>query len=86
MIEFTYTMNDPLGLHARPAGQLAKKAAEFKSTVTVVKGEKSADTRRIMALMGLGVKGGDTITLRVEGEDEQTTSAAVKEFLETNKY
>ena len=39
-----------------------------------------------MALMGLGVKGGDTITLRVEGEDEQTASAAVKEFLENNKY
>lgn len=86
MIEFTYTMTDPIGLHARPAGMLAKKAAEFKSTVTVVKGEKSAETRRIMALMGLGVKGGDTITLRVEGDDEQTASAAIKKFLEENKF
>lgn len=86
MIEFTYTMNDPLGLHARPAGQLAKKAAGFKSTVTVVRGEKSADTRRIMALMGLGVKDGETITVRVEGEDEENAAAAVKEFMETNKY
>lgn len=86
MIEFTYTMTDPIGLHARPAGMLAKKAAEFKSTVTVVKGEKSAETRRIMALMGLGVKSGDTITLRVEGDDEQTASAAIKNFLEENKF
>lgn len=55
MKEFTYTITDPVGIHARPAGMLAKKAAGFKSTVTVIKGEKKADTRRLMALMGLGI-------------------------------
>lgn len=50
MKEFTYTITDPAGIHARPAGLLAKKAAEYKSVITVIKGEKKADTRRLMAL------------------------------------
>lgn len=86
MKEFTYTIQDPVGMHARPAGKLAKEAASYASTVTVFKGEKKADTRRLMALMGLGIKQGDTITVRVEGADEETAEAAVKAFLTDNKF
>lgn len=86
MKEFTYTISDPVGIHARPAGMLAKKAKEFKSTVTIVKDEKSADTRRLMALMGLGIKCGDTITVQAEGEDEQLAADAVQAFLIDNKF
>ena len=86
MKEFTYTITDPVGIHARPAGMLAKKAAEFKSTVTVIKGEKKADTRRLMALMGLGIKCGETITVQAEGEDEQAAADGIKTFLTENKF
>ena len=86
MKEFTYTVTDPVGIHARPAGLLAKKAAGFKSKITVEKDGKSADTRRLMALMGLGIKCGDTITVRAEGEDEQAAADAVKDFLAENKF
>lgn len=86
MKEFTYTITDPVGIHARPAGLLAKKAAEFKSVITVVKGEKKADTRRLMALMGLGIKCGDTITVQAEGEDEQTAIDAIKTYFTENKF
>lgn len=86
MKEFTYTITDPVGIHARPAGMLAKKAKEFKSTVTIVKDGKSADTRRLMALMGLGIKCGDTITVQAEGEDEQLAADAVQAFLIDNKF
>lgn len=86
MKEFTYTITDPVGIHARPAGMLAKKAAGFKSTVTVIKGEKKADTRRLMALMGLGIKCGETITIQAEGEDEQAAADEIKAFLTENKF
>ena len=86
MKEFTYTITDPVGIHARPAGMLAKKAAGFKSTVTVIKGEKKADTRRLTALMGLGIKCGETITVQTEGEDEQAAADEIKAFLTENKF
>lgn len=86
MKEFTYTITDPVGIHARPAGMLAKKAAGFKSTVIVIKGEKKADTRRLMALMGLGIKCGETITVQAEGEDEQAAADGIKAFLTGNKF
>lgn len=86
MKEFTYTITDPVGIHARPAGLLAKKAAGFKSTVTVIKGEKKADTRRLIAFMGLGIKCGDTITIQAEGEDEQAAAEAVQAFLKENNF
>lgn len=86
MKEFTYTITDPVGIHARPAGLLAKKAAEYKSIITVVKGEKKADTRRLMALMGLGIKCDDTITVQAEGEDEHIAIDAVKAFLIDNRF
>lgn len=86
MKNFTYTITDSVGIHARPAGMLAKKAAEFKSTITIMKGDKKADTRRLMALMGLGIKCGDTITVIAEGEDEEAAAETVKAFLSDNNF
>ncbi len=86
MKEFTYTITDPVGIHARPAGMLSKKAGEFKSVITIVKGEKKAETRRLMALMGLGIKCGDTITVQADGEDEAAAAEAIQTFLAENKF
>jgi len=81
-----YTITDAVGIHARPAGLLAKKSAEFKSKVTIIKGSKSADTRRLMALMGLGIKCGETITVQTEGEDESAAAEAIEAFLRENNF
>ena len=86
MKEFTYTITDPVGIHARPAGMLAKKAAELDSTVTIIKDGKSADTRRLMALMQLGIKENDEITVRIEGGNEDRNAHEILTFLESNKY
>ena len=56
MKEFKYVITDPEGIHARPAGILVKQAAGYQSAVTIAKGEKSADAKRIFGVMGLGVK------------------------------
>lgn len=86
MKEFTYKICDPVGIHARPAGMLAKKAAELDSTVTIIKDGRCADTRRLMALMQLGIKQNDEITIRIEGGNEDKNSQEILNFLESNKY
>lgn len=84
MKTFTYTIKDELGIHARPAGMLAKTAKGFESTVTIEKDGKSVNAQKLMMLMGLGVKCGDTITVTVEGADEETAAKAMEDFLSAN--
>ena len=76
MKTFNYTITDEVGIHARPAGLLAKKAKEFESVCTIEKGGKSVNITKLMALMGLGVKKGDTVT------DEDKAAEALKAFFE----
>ena len=84
MKEFQYTVNDECGIHARPAGLLVKSAKTFASTVTIHKGEKSCDMKKLMALMGMGVKKGDTVTVQAEGDDEEACVAALSKFFSEN--
>ncbi|MGP1349952.1 MAG: HPr family phosphocarrier protein [Stomatobaculum sp.] len=81
MKEFKFTITDPVGFHARPAGQIAKEIKNFASAVTVFKGDKSADMSKLLKVMGLGIKQGDEITVKVEGEDEAAAAAAIEAFL-----
>ena len=82
MKQFTFLIRDELGIHARPAGQLAKLAKPYGETViTVTKGSQTVKASQLMKLMGLGVKHGDTITVSVEGPDEAEAAAAFEAFL-----
>lgn len=85
MKQFEYTIKDALGIHARPAGMAAKMAKGFGDTVvTVTKGSKTVKASQLMALMGMAVKQGDTVTIAVDGPKEEEAFAAVKEFFEKN--
>ena len=84
MKTFSYVITDELGIHARPAGMLVKKAAEFQSTITVEKDGKKADAKRIMALMSLAAKKGAKINVTVEGPDEAAAAVAVEKFIKEN--
>ncbi len=84
MKTFDYTIKDELGIHARPAGLLAKTAKGLDSEISISKGEKTVSASKLIALMGLGVKCGDTITITVNGGDEEKSADAVKSFLEQN--
>ena len=85
MKSFEYTITDPVGIHARPAGVLVKEIKKFAgSTVTITKGEKSVNALKLMALMGMGIKQGDTVTVGVEGGDEEGVAAAIEEFFKNN--
>ena len=84
MKEFKYVITDPEGIHARPAGILVKQAAGYQSSVTIAKGEKSADAKRICGVMGLGVKTGEEVTITVDGADEDTAAAELETFFKEN--
>ena len=84
MKTFTYTITDPVGLHARPAGMLAKEAKKYESKVTIIREGKSSDATKLMMLMGLGVKSGDEITVEVSGADEEVASAELQAFFQAN--
>ena len=85
MKQFNYTITDPVGIHARPAGMLAKAVKALVSTVTITKADgRSAAATKLMAVMGLGVKTGETITFTIEGGDEEASAAAVEQFCKDN--
>ena len=77
MKEISFVINDPNGIHARPAGLLVKALKGFESSVTVFKGDKSVDMKKLLALMGMGIKQGDSITVRIEGADEEKCAEAL---------
>ena len=84
MKTFEYTITDPVGIHARPAGMLVKEVKNYASNVTIVKCDRKADAKKLMVLMGLGVKCGETVTVEVEGADEDTAAAALETFFKEN--
>lgn len=84
MKKFTYTITDPSGIHARPAGILVKAIKPYASTCTITKGEKTVDLRKLMQLMGMGIKCGDTVEIKVEGSDEAEAAAYIENFLKEN--
>ncbi len=84
MQKFSYVIKDEVGIHARPAGLLVKEAKKYESKIQIIKDTKSADATKLMAVMGLGVKCGDTIVIEIEGSDEEAVCEKMKIFLESN--
>ena len=85
MKSFEYTITEEVGIHARPAGLLSKYIAGLSGvTVLVHKGEKSANPKKLIKLMGLGVKHGDTIKVTVEGENEEAAAQEVERYFREN--
>ncbi len=84
MRELQYIVMDETGIHARPAGLLAKEASRFQSEITMKKGDKIADAKRIFSIMGLAVKQKELISITIEGEDEEEAFVAMGKCLKTN--
>ncbi len=84
MKEFKYVITDEIGIHARPAGMLAKEAKAFSSKITLEANGKSAEVTKLMAVMSLGVKTGAEVVIKAEGEDEDAAIAKMEEFMKAN--
>ena len=84
MKEFTYTVKDRVGIHARPAGLLVKLVKGCKSEVYIEKDERRIKADRLIAVMNMGIKQGDTVTVSVEGVDEEEAYNAIYSFFKEN--
>jgi len=84
MKKFNYVITDEIGLHARPAGALAKEAAKFSSQIRIACRDKEADAKRLIAMMGLGIKKDDEVTVSAAGADEETACEAMMDFFTAN--
>ena len=69
MPERTVTIVNKLGLHARPAAEIVKTAARFKSDITIIRDDLEVNGKSIMGVMMLAAECGSTILIRAEGED-----------------
>lgn len=84
MKSFNYVIKDEIGIHARPAGLLVKEAKKFESAITLECGGKKAAATKLMAIMGMGVKTGNEVTVSADGADEDAAIAAMQAFFEAN--
>ncbi len=83
MKTFEHKVKASEGIHARPAGLLAKLVKEMNASVIISKGGKSADAGKLLSLMNLGVRKDDIITVTISnGED--TVYEKIKNFMDEN--
>lgn len=83
MVNWVVQINNPSGLHLRPAGNLCKLAIEFESKITFKynDGEGTANVKSVLSVLGACVKCGDTVEFICEGKDEEKALQAIKELV-----
>lgn len=84
MIEKEYTLNNPQGLHARPASLLVQAAAQSKSEVTLIKNEKEYNAKSILGILSVGAQKGDILVIRIDGPDEVATEDKIQALFAEN--
>ena len=74
MRSFDYVITNPVGIHARPAGDLVKFAKSFDSDITItnLKNDKTADAKKLFAVLSIAVMCQDSVKVTIEGSDEDT--------------
>jgi phosphotransferase system HPr (HPr) family protein len=80
-IEEKIIVNNPHGLHARPAALLVQIANKFDSSVMLEKDGETVDGKSIIAILSLGVNSGAALNLIIEGIDAKEAFTEIKEFL-----
>jgi len=81
VIERRFTITDELGVHARPAGHLAKVASGFSCDIMFGTTEKIVNAKHIMGIMGLAIKQGNEVIITFDGEDEDSAALQIMNFL-----
>lgn len=80
--EFDFVIRDEIGIHARPAGLLAREASAMSSVVTVECNGKKAEAKKLFDVLELGVKCGDSVKVTTEGEEEKSDAKKLRRFFE----
>lgn len=81
-MELNLQIKNQAGLHARPAAMFAQKASSFKSNILIFKDGKNGNAKSIISIMGLGVKKGDSLLVKIDGPDAAEAGAALKKLVD----
>ena len=82
MVERTLTIENKLGLHARPAALFVKTAGKFKSDILLSKDDFEVNGKSIMGVMMLAAEMGSQITIKACGQDEEDALKALTKLVE----
>jgi phosphocarrier protein HPr len=69
------------GIHARPAAEIVKVAAKFRSEIVIVRDDLEVNAKSIMGVMMLAAECGATIVIRAEGDDAQAAIDALANLI-----
>ena len=83
MVAQKITVKNQTGLHLRPAGILCRTAMLYKSHITLTHGTTTANVKSVLSVLGAGVKAGDELEIKCEGDDEQEAMKALIELFES---
>ncbi len=72
-----------IGLHARPGAVLAAKAGEFRGDIRLASGEREANAKSLVSILGLGTRRGDSVSVRAVGPDALAAVEALTRLLES---
>ncbi len=84
-VERQVTIANRNGVHARPAAEIVKVAAKFKSDITLVRDDLEVNGKSIMGVMMLAAEYGSTLTLRADGDDADAALEAIATCI-ANKF
>ncbi|MFN2400761.1 MAG: HPr family phosphocarrier protein [Gemmatimonadaceae bacterium] len=82
MVERNVTIVNEQGLHARPAAEIVKTAAKFKSDITMVRDDMEVNGKSIMGVMMLAAEYGSTLVVRADGPDADAAVEAIAALVE----
>jgi phosphocarrier protein len=82
--ELTITVNNPSGLHLRPAGELCRKAMKYESRIRICFRDREFDAKSLLSILSACVQQEDVIRLVCTGPDEEEAAAEMAAFIEGN--
>jgi len=82
MVSSKVVVNNPTGIHLRPAGLLCQTALEFTSKINIKFNETTANAKSVLSVLGACVKTGDEIEILCEGEDEEEALRTIVKAIE----
>ena len=84
MISKNVTIQNNVGLHARPATFFIQKANTYQSSVWVEKEDRRVNAKSLLGVLSLGITKGMTVTLLADGSDEKEAIDGLAELIDTN--
>ena len=82
MITREVTINNQVGLHARPATFFIQKANEFKSVIWVEKDDRRVNAKSLLGVLSLGIVKGTTISIVADGADEEQAVETLADLID----